>query len=105
MVGGWSFLSAQESESEAEAGTAGKVTPSWAEWLRAVKALSTGFPAVSFSFGLGFSLVTLMKISKQYGKSLLPPNQMFGNVCANMWDPDDVLLCAFYFRDFLTFKD
>lgn len=20
---------------------------------------------------------------------------MFGNVCANMWDPDDVLLCAF----------
>ena len=46
-----------------------------------------------------------MRISKQYGKSLLLPNQMFENVCANMWNPDDVLLCAFYFRDYLTFKD
>lgn len=85
--------------------TAGKVTRiSWVVCCGCFKAFGTGFPPASFIWGSEFSPAHEQK-SATNGKLLVPPNQMFGNVDANMKDPDDVLLCIFYFSNLLSFTE
>lgn len=74
----------------------GKVAPIFqAVWCSCLKALSTAFPIVSFSFVLGEDFFPCQVMGSHNRELPLPLNQMFGSVCTNLRDPVQYFCVSF----------